>query len=433
MDGLCKPRQYKIFKDAFFTPALTFPLQPLMPKYVFENGLRKVLPYYVNYQTHAKQRWVGRTLLDTYINDFGELAESVIKDIEQCKLYIVSNVGTSLPSESLTGFDVLSLRKVESKDVIHHLKHKHEPAIPWHGEIPIVYEDEEIIVVNKPSGIPTHPSGNYNCNTLSEVVKDMYGFDSIWTCHRLDKVTSGILILCKSRNSAVKFLNLLQDKRNRVRKVYLARVKGEFPVGKQIYNCPIFAVNMNGYLQPGDLKNLQVDTTTIFQSIKYSKILDESVVKCQPISGKFHQIRIHLRNLGFPISNDHFYNPDETSKTYFAKSKLELELYEKLFQSHPEFKFTAASDDLLNIPKTINLLNIINYNANPIIQEQLMELKHSHSVDLKSRKSTICPECERPLFDEDYVANSSIYLHAYTFEYDDSRFETEFPPWANIC
>lgn len=387
----------------------------------------------MNYQTHAKQRWVGRTLIETYINDFGEPLDGVINDIQKGKLYVVNNVGTSLPSELLIGLDVLSLRIVESKDVVHHFKHKHEPAIPWQEKIPILYEDEEIIVVNKPSGVPTHPSGNYLHNSLSEIVKEMYGFDSIWTCHRLDKVTSGVLILCKSRDSAIKFLNLLQAKKNRVKKVYLARVKGEFPSGKHVYKCPIFAVNMNGYLQPGDLENVQADTATIFQRIHYSKELNESIVKCQPISGKFHQIRIHLRNLGYPISNDHFYNPSETSKTYFAKSKLEAALYEKLFQAYPEFRTTSSPGSQQSASNTLNLLKVINWNSDSSIKEQFMELKRAHSVDLKSRKSAVCSECERPLFEEDYVVNSSIYLHAFSFKYEDNCFETDLPAWARIC
>ncbi|KAG5417448.1 hypothetical protein I9W82_005082 [Candida metapsilosis] len=398
-----------------------------MPKYIFENGLRKVLPYYVNYQTHVKQRWVGRTLIETYTNDFGEPMEGVINDIQEGKLYIVNNVGTSLPSKTITGWDILSSRKVESKDVVHHLKHKHEPAIPWQ-DIPIVFENDEILVVNKPAGVPTHPSGNYMRNSLSEIVKEMYGFDSVWTCHRLDKVTSGVLILCKSKDSAIKFSNLLQDKRNRVKKVYLARVKGEFPSGERIYKCPIFAVNMNGYLQPGDLENLQADTTTVFQRLVYSKESDESIVECQPISGKFHQIRIHLRNLGYPISNDHFYNPSEASKTYFAKSKLEIALYDRLFQAYPEFR-TGSQE---STPSSINLLKVINW-GDSSIQKQLLHLKQTHSVDLKLRKSEVCAECKRPLFDVDYVANSSIYLHALRFEYDENVFETEMPSWAHIC
>ncbi|KAI5958085.1 hypothetical protein KGF57_002893 [Candida theae] len=404
----------------------------VMPRYVFEKGLRKVLPYYVNYQTHAKQRWVGRTLVETYVNDFGEPLDGVINDIHQGKLRVVTNVGTSLPSNAITDPETLLQRKVDSKDVVYHLKHKHEPSIPWQEEVPIVFEDDEIIVVNKPSGVPTHPSGNYMRNSLSEIVKEMYKFDSIWTCHRLDKVTSGVLILCKTRDSAIKFSNLLQDKKNKVKKIYLARVKGEFPSRELSYKCPIFAVNMNGYLQPGDLENLQADTTTMFQRLSYNRKLNESIVQCQPISGKFHQIRIHLRNLGYPISNDQFYDPDEASGTYFAKSKLELSLYERLFRAYPVFREAAALGRQQTGPNSLDLLKVIQSSTDLNIQKQLRDLKRAHSDNLMSRKSAVCTECKRPLFDEDHVANSSIYLHALRFEYDKHIFETDFPSWATI-
>ena len=90
------------------------------------------------------------------------------------------------------------------KDIICHTKHRHEPPIPWHNDIiKLVYEDDEILVVDKPSGIPTHPTGNYYFNSLSEIIKQQLNMDSIWTCHRLDKVTSGVLVLAKTKNGGV--------------------------------------------------------------------------------------------------------------------------------------------------------------------------------------------------------------------------------------
>ncbi|KAI5951395.1 hypothetical protein KGF54_004469 [Candida jiufengensis] len=400
-----------------------------MPKYIIENGLRKVVPYHMNYQTHVKQRWVGKTIIDVYTNDFGETKQGIIQDINEDKLYIVNNVGVTLPSVTIKGLNILNVRKIENKDVIYHTKHKHEPMIPWVEKIPIVFENDEILVVDKPSGIPTHPSGNYMYNSLSEMIKEQLKLNSIWTCHRLDKATSGILILCKARESAIKYSNLLLDKKNNVTKTYLARVKGEFPVGVKTYTCPIFIVNMNGYLAPGDLTKLPTNTTTIFERIRYNKELDESIVKCIPVTGKFHQIRIHLRNLGYAISNDDYYRPDDSlPSTYIEKSNIEKGLYKLLFTQYPQFaSFSGESN-----PETINLLDLIKWDTNTTLVNRLFSLKSSHSQILSTKKSSICSTCYRPIFDEDMNGNSNIYLHALSFEYDDHKFETEVPNWANI-
>ncbi|EMG45523.1 RIB2 Bifunctional protein RIB2 [Candida maltosa Xu316] len=394
-----------------------------MSKIIVENNLRKVLPYYFNVQTYAKQRWEGRSLIDIYKSELGSSEDLTINDIKNGTLYVVANINKPDLKTTLKG-DVLLTRKVESKDLICNSRHVHEPTVPWfQDEVSTVYEDEEILVVDKPSGVPTHPSGSYFHNSLSEIVKLQFNMESIWVCHRLDRVTSGVIILGKTKEAGIKFSTLLKNEKDKTKKTYLARVVGKFPDGRHEYNCPIFGVNMNGYLIPGNVDEVPTDSTTIFERIHYNESLNQSIVKCIPVTGKFHQIRIHLRNLGYPIANDVFYNP--VSEYFIRRCLIEKELYGRLFAEHPEFakfKTRLPTMDFINL-KLLTDDNII---------VQLAEIKRDYAMHLLQQKKSICDECKRPMFTEDYGRNSDIWLHALSFSYDKYNFETQLPQWANI-
>lgn len=405
-----------------------------MSKYIVENNIRKVIPYYTDFQTFVKKRWEGKTIIDIYESDFGECEENILDDIESEKLYIVTNSNKPNDQSILTGVDKLTKRKLDEKDIICHTKHRHEPPIPWYNDIiKLIYEDNEILVVDKPSGIPTHPTGNYYHNSLSEIIKQQYNMDSIWTCHRLDKVTSGVLVLAKTKNGGVKFLKLMRDSKQHTKKTYLARVSGKFPEGIHQYRCPIFAVNMNGYLMSGNMEELPTDSTTVFEQIKYNACLDQSLIKCIPITGKFHQIRIHLRNLGFPIVNDSFYQPDkQKNQLTLQKCNIERQLYSKLFVKYPQFENFNDKNNLTIVDSHINLLEIIDWHNDEKLKDLLLKLRKGHVEMLAQQKLINCNECKRSLIDTEYKLNSMVWLHALSFKYDNYHFETDYPDWANI-
>ena len=89
----------------------------------------------------------------------------------------------------------------------------------------IVFENDEFIVVNKPSSWPVHVCGGYQFNTLHRILMDQYNYENLKVLHRLDKPTSGIVILAKSKEMAEYFRQKLHS--DSVQKTYLCRVKGE--------------------------------------------------------------------------------------------------------------------------------------------------------------------------------------------------------------
>ncbi len=117
--------------------------------YYFENGLRKVYPYFFGWNTTAKERWFGRTLVDIYKNEFTRaiINQSIEKLIETGKIRVNGQIK---PLNYL----------IKNGDRISHTKHRHEIPV-LDDEIKIIHEDDDFLVVDKPCSIPMHPCGRY--------------------------------------------------------------------------------------------------------------------------------------------------------------------------------------------------------------------------------------------------------------------------------
>ncbi|ODV77500.1 DRAP deaminase and pseudouridylate synthase [Suhomyces tanzawaensis NRRL Y-17324] len=420
-----------------------------MSRYNFENGLRKVVPYHFSYQTHVKPRWVGRTLVEVYTSEFGEKAQIIEHDLSQKVIYVLSNYGKKGGPVKIEGLEALCDRKIERFDMICNSKHMHEPSVPVGEEstspgIPIVFENDELLVVNKPCGIPTHPTGNYYYNSVTEICKYELGLANVWPCHRLDKVTSGILILGKTKEAGIRYLGIIQNQKDRLVKEYVARVDGEFPTQEVMVNCPIFSVNSTGgYIKPLNAESLPINSTTLFKRIQYCPKLNQSIVICKPLTGRMHQIRIHLRNLGHPISNDYIYNPVldtlPNHEINVLNGEIEKELYRRVFEKFPSFgKFQAPDVSVIKTDKCINLFEITNWHDDTGLNAKVKDLKTQRQAmlsELKQEHGEVCTECRRSLFDTDKdMTGLGIWLHAYRYEYLGEKpgfsFQTDMPTWA---
>src|SRR6195952_1576706 len=126
-------------------------------------------------------------------------------------------------------------------DVITHTLHRHEPpltALP----ISVLHEDEDMIVINKPAGVPVHPAGRYNYNSVVEIMRAERGYT--WNplpCNRLDRLTSGVMFIGKHAKAAEELSQQISGRT--VRKEYVARVKGEFPEGDVVCDMPILQIS----------------------------------------------------------------------------------------------------------------------------------------------------------------------------------------------
>ncbi|KAI7648779.1 hypothetical protein KC318_g17724, partial [Hortaea werneckii] len=132
---------------------VTTPCDPWPRPYFLEDGLRRVKPYHFTYNTNVKQRWRNREILDIFTDEFRDRPKEYYKDaIESGKIQVNGQPFASVTSQ------------VKNGDVISHTLHRHEPPVTGQP-IGIVHEDDDLIVINKPAGVPVHPADRYNYNS----------------------------------------------------------------------------------------------------------------------------------------------------------------------------------------------------------------------------------------------------------------------------
>lgn len=172
-------------------------------------------------------------------------------------------------------------------------------------DIRILYEDEAILVLNKPAPLPMHPCGRFNRNTLQYILAEIYKPQSPRPAHRLDANTSGVVVFSRTKHVA----SLLQPQfeRGEVEKVYLACVQGQPPEDQFECLAPISDSS-------GDLGSRDVVTEGGLPAHTKFRVLQRfpdgtSLLEVFPLTGRTNQIRVHLWHLGWPICGDQAYLP----------------------------------------------------------------------------------------------------------------------------
>lgn len=235
----------------------------------------------------------------------------------------------------------------------------------------IIYEDEDIIIVNKPSGILSQKSKADDISINEMILQYLLdngkiNNESLMTfkpsvCNRLDRNTSG-LILAGKTPAGSKYLSQIIKNRS-IRKYYQAVVKGQAKL-KGIYKAHLKKDENNNQVDISD-KGFIIETG--FEVLEYNKELDITYLRVELITGKSHQIRAHLAYLGYPIIGDTKYGNKNTNeyfrKNYKIKSQM-LTAYEVIF---PHFD---ASEDTCEdaIAKVARRLSGKNVNINKYLK-----------------------------------------------------------------
>ncbi|KAK0318298.1 DRAP deaminase [Friedmanniomyces endolithicus] len=395
---------------------VTTPCDPWPRPYYLEDGLRRVAPYRFTYNTNVKERWRGREILDIFRDEFRDRSEEYYKDaIETGKIQVNGQPVSS------------TFAKMKNGDVISHTLHRHEPPVTAKA-IGIVHEDEDMIVINKPAGVPVHPAGRYNYNSVIEIMRAERGHQ--WNplpCNRLDRLTSGVMFIGKHKKAAEKLTDQLMSRT--VRKEYVARVRGEFPEGDVVCEQPILQISpklglnrvrANGKQAKTVFRRLAYyppsPTTTTTTNGTNDNTLAEpkqgySIVRCRPLTGRTHQLRVHLQFLGHPITNDPIY----ANRRVFGPS---------LGQSS-----SSATDDE-DIMTRLSRMGKEDY-AEAVAYEDEMVGEYERK---KAEKMTgeACGVCGTPLYSDPGTHELGIYLHArrYADAGGEWSYETALPGWA---
>ena len=227
---------------------------------------------------------------------------------------------------------------------------KQQKIIPEKLPLAVVYEDEDILVVNKPAGMPTHPSMNHDRNTLAGAVVFYYRegdgargrkaregeADFVFRCgNRLDRDTSGLTVIAKNMLAAAVLASMTAS--GRMHRQYLGIVRGSLVPEEGTIDAPLGR-------RPGSVIERMIDREGGERAVTHYRKLAEknghSLVLMELETGRTHQIRIHMKSIGYPLIGDYLYNPD---MEYIGRQALHSA---RLCFPHPvtgeEMRFTAA-------------------------------------------------------------------------------------------
>ncbi|MBQ6841041.1 MAG: RluA family pseudouridine synthase [Bacilli bacterium] len=187
--------------------------------------------------------------------------------------------------------------------------------VPTPMDLNIVYEDEHIMIINKPSGLVVHPgSGNYTGTLVNGLMhytnnlSDINGSARVGIVHRIDKDTSGLMMVAKT-NEAHQIL-AEYFKNHDVKRTYVALLCGNLPYESATIDAPIKRDSAN-FNKMGVFKDGK-DAITHLRVIKRFK--DYTLVELNLETGRTHQIRVHMNYIGYPIHNDPVYNKKEATE-----------------------------------------------------------------------------------------------------------------------
>jgi 23S rRNA pseudouridine1911/1915/1917 synthase len=192
-------------------------------------------------------------------------------------------------------------------------------------DLPILYEDNDCVVIDKPLGLLTHSKGAFSpeatvASWLASHITDIEPGERAGIVHRLDRATSGVMV-CAKNQEALSWLQK-QFAQRRTKKTYHAVIKGVMNPEEAIIDMPIernpkkpqtFRVGHNGKTAQTAYKVLQSNG-------------EYSLVELKPTTGRTHQLRVHLAHQGHPIVGDAFYSGEVADRLYLHAHELELTL-----------------------------------------------------------------------------------------------------------
>ncbi|GKY99231.1 hypothetical protein MPSEU_000878400 [Mayamaea pseudoterrestris] len=282
---------------------------------------------------HAKPNWNDQPLLKVLQAEFIDFSRpEELEKILHFKLLRVN--GKSLDATDATTF------RLKSGDLLSRILHWHEAPVIVPARIDIqrvtlpstivsdyqLNKNSAVYVCDKPSSVPVHPAGPYFSNTLTLMLEAQENLQpaSLIPLHRTDRVTSGLTLLCNDPKIS-RIFHLSFSKTGFVRKLYIAKVKGRFNVAAKGVDTLFENKNIGEYRWDEACETVEVlapvetvdpanglraitsrgkPARSVFRLIHYESSEDASYLACYPISGRNHQLRVHLSWLGYPIIGD---------------------------------------------------------------------------------------------------------------------------------
>ena len=253
------------------------------------SASRVWLPKIGDYKNSSEKYGTWDTLLDFLIERFPFISKEIlIERLERGD--IVSHLGEKFTPDSAYQPEIF---------LFYYREIPNEPVIPFKEEI--LYKDEHIIVVDKPHFIPVTPSGRYVRESLLARLKHHYQNEDISPIHRLDRETAGVMLFSCNTEIRGAYQNLFQKRE--VKKTYEAIASSSDKTFPLTYKSRIVQSEATFFIMKEEEGEANAETTINVIETKG----DLSHYHLAPLTGRQHQLRVHLMALGFPILNDPFY------------------------------------------------------------------------------------------------------------------------------
>ncbi|KAB8076989.1 DRAP deaminase [Aspergillus leporis] len=423
------------------------PCEPPTAPYYFEGGLRRVKPYHYTYNTFCKERWRNRELEDIFISEFRDRPPEYYRAALEAGKVTVN--GKPAGPHTI----------VKNGEVISHTLHRHEPPVTGKA-IGIIHEDDDLVVIDKPAGVPVHSAGRYHYNSVIEILRAERGGG--WVprpCNRLDRLTSGVMFIAKHPKAAEMVASRLKERT--VHKEYVARVKGKFPDGVVVCDQPIMQVSpklgLNRVRATGKTAKTKFRRLAYYPPV-YPEMQPEegedgraatpppayaneeegySIVHCYPLTGRTHQIRVHLQFLGHPITNDPIYSNRKVFGPELGKNEDSGDRDEEIVERLHNMGKTEVADTV-SYRTHLTAAPLVPPGTDSSIVEQIMSREHEAAVHAYHKRKgerlsgEQCDVCGTDLYTDPGVHELGIFLHAVAYADDDGdwKYRSQMPSWA---
>lgn len=302
------------------------PNTPITPRdFILYDGKRFVRPYFFEFVAHVKERWNKKTVAHLFAEEFRQRPLQYYHQAVDAGRILVN--GKTVKNDYV----------VRTSQTLSHFVHRHEPPV-MNVPVEILDLSPDVITVCKPSSVPVHPCGQYRKNTVLGILQADHNLSPLYPIHRLDRLVSGLLILARNSHTADKFRQEIE--RGKVSKSYIAKVQGVFPDEVES-NASIVYDPREGISNVKEAKEELERDALIERTVdkplgpmekgkaactRFKRLFTDgvhSIVECMPLTGRTHQIRVHLQHLGHPIANDALYASHDLLKRTVAGTNAE--------------------------------------------------------------------------------------------------------------
>ena len=208
-------------------------------------------------------------------------------------------------------------------------------------EFPILFEDEQMLAIDKPAGVAVHGGSGVSFGVIEQLRQARPGARMLELVHRLDRDTSGVLLVAKKRSALTRLQDQFRDRETG--KTYLALVKGQWPTNKKVIDLPLQRYLLPSSVGEGErrVRIAHKDDANAQRAITLVRVArlvgDYSLLEVTIKTGRTHQIRVHLASQGYPIVGDDKYGDFELNKRMSAEGLKRMFLHAWRLQFvHPQ-------------------------------------------------------------------------------------------------